>query len=185
MRHALLALLLLFCTAFAQAGEPTIGDLAPAALGNGRNGKPVTLEQYRGKVVVVTFWASWCTYCLRELPVLNTLQEQAGGLLQVIAVNVEDSNADYRVMLRQMKEYTILQARDAHGDIAGTYGVTAYPNLWIIDREGRIAAHHRGYGENTLGQIVDEINDVLRKAAARAAQAPAATPPPVASAIAE
>ena len=48
MRRALLALLLLLCTALAQAGEPAIGDTAPAALGNGRDGKPVTLEQYRG-----------------------------------------------------------------------------------------------------------------------------------------
>ncbi len=166
MRRALVALMLLLCTAFAQAGQPAIGDPAPAALGNGRDGKPVSLEQYRGKVVVVTFWASWCTYCLRELPVLNTLQEHAGGLLQVIAVNVEDSAADYRVMMRQMKQYSITQARDARGSIAETYGVNAYPNLWIIDREGRIAAHHRGYDENTLGRIVDEINAILRRAAA-------------------
>lgn len=177
MRRALLALLLLLCTALAQAGEPAIGDTAPAALGNGRDGKPVTLEQYRGKVVVVTFWASWCTYCLKELPVLNTLQEHAGGLLQVIAVNVEDSPADYRLMMRQMKKYSLLQARDIHGDIAETYGVTSYPNLWIIDREGRIAAHHRGYGESTLERIVDEINTILRRAAAGTSTAPAAATP--------
>lgn len=177
MHRTLLVLLLLLCTALAQAGEPATGDVAPAALGKGRDGKPVTLEQYRGKVVVVTFWASWCTYCLKELPVLNTLQEHAGGLLQVIAVNVQDSPADYRVMMRQMKNYSILQARDLHGDIAKTYGVNAYPNLWIIDREGRIAAHHRGYGEGTLDRIVDEINAILRRATNGTSAAPAAAAP--------
>jgi len=169
MRRALFALMLLLCTAFAQAVQPSIGDPAPAALGSGRDGKPVTLEQYRGKIVVVTFWASWCTYCLRELPVLNSLQEHAGGLLQVIAVNVKDSPADYRMMMRQMKQYSLLQARDIHGDIAENYGVTVYPNLWIIDRDGKVASHHRGYGEGTLDSIVDEINRILRESPSAAA----------------
>ena len=174
MRRLLLAFLLSAAACIAQAAEPAIGDMAPSHLGKGRDGKPVTLEQQRGKVVVVTFWASWCTYCLKELPVLDSLQRHAGELLQVIAVNVKDSPEDYRVMMRQMKQYSILQSRNSAGEIADGYGVTAYPNLWIIDRQGRIAAHHRGYGEGSLEEIVGEINRVLRESAA--VPVPAAAP---------
>lgn len=172
MRRCLLALVLFAVACAAQAAGPAIGDAAPGALGKGRDGKPVTLEQYRGKVVVVTFWASWCTYCLKELPVLDALQRHAGNLLQVVAVNVKDTPEDYRVMMRQMKSYTLLQSRDADGGIADRYDVKVYPSLWIVDRQGRVAAHHAGYGEGMLDTIIDEINAILREPVAVAEAAP-------------
>ncbi|MGE4365828.1 TlpA family protein disulfide reductase [Thermomonas sp.] len=162
MRHVFIALLLWMASGLAQAAGPGVGQPAPAALGKARDGTPVSLEQFRGRIVVVTFWASWCAYCLKELPVLDSLQRHAEDLLQVVAVNVKDTPQDYRVMMRQMKGYRLLQARDIDGRIADGYGVTGYPSLWIIDREGRIAAHHSGYGEDSLKAIVDEINALLR-----------------------
>lgn len=171
MRRLLLSFVLLFFTGLAQAAGPAAGATAPDALGKGRDGKPVTLEQYRGKIVVVSFWASWCTYCLKELPVLDALQRNAGGLLQVVAVNVKDTPEDYRVMMRQMKGYSIVQSRDADGGIADRYAVTGYPSLWIIDHEGKVASHHSGYGEGSLDDIIGEINKVLRAQAARSAPA--------------
>ena len=179
MRRFLLAFALLFFTSLAHAAGPAIGDMAPGALGKSRDGKALTLEQYRGRIVVVTFWASWCTYCLKELPVLDSLQRHAGQLLQVVAVNVKDTPEDYRVMMRQMKGYSLLQSRDSDGSIADTYAVRGYPSLWIIDREGKIAAHHSGYGEGSLESIIEEINALLRAAPA------GAVPPATASAIAE
>lgn len=56
MRRVLLAFALLFFTCLAHAAGPAIGDMAPGALGKGRDGKPLALEQYRGRIVVVTFW---------------------------------------------------------------------------------------------------------------------------------
>lgn len=162
MRHAFIALLLWMVSGLAHAAGPEVGQPAPAALGKARDGTPVSLEQFRGRIVVVTFWASWCTYCLKELPVLDSLQRHAEDLLQVVAVNVKDTPEDYRVMMRQMKGYRLLQARDSDGRIADRYAVTGYPSLWIIDREGRIAANHRGYGEDSLDGIIGEINALLR-----------------------
>ncbi len=161
-RRFLLALLLSVVACWAHASGPVVGTPAPAALGMARDGDPVDLQQFRGKIVVVTFWASWCTYCLKELPVLDALQQQAGELLQVVAVNVKDSPQDYRAMMRQMKGYRLLQSRDVNGRIADSYGVTGYPSLWIIDREGKVAARHVGYAEDSLQAIVAEINAVLR-----------------------
>ena len=163
----LLAMLAAPVASAAPAG-PAIGDAPPVALlGKDRAGQVVVLGQLRGKVVVVTFWASWCGYCLKELPQLDLLQKHAGDrLLRVVAVNVKDGNDDYRAMMRQMKDYGIAMVRDRNGEIADAWGITAYPNLWIIDPQGRIAAHHRGYAEGALDGIVDEINEALRKAPA-------------------
>lgn len=164
----------------AQAAEPKTGDLPPAMLGKDREGDVVDLAQHRGKIVVVTFWASWCGPCRKELPGLDALQKHAGDkILKVIAVNVEDSTEDYRAMMRQMKDFTITMTRDRSGDIAGGYGVKAYPNLWIIDPQGKVAAHHVGYGEDSLDALVEEINQVIvaeqrrQKAAMAGAAAPA------------
>jgi thiol-disulfide isomerase/thioredoxin len=158
-----LAAALLAC-APAFAGEtPGKGAPPPALLGKDRDGQVVDLATMHGKVVIVTFWASWCGYCLKELPVLNALQARAGDdWLRIIAVNVMDDTADYRAMTRQMGSYKLTLTRDRNGRIAKGYGVEAYPNLWLIDRQGRVWGHHVGYGEDSLQTIVDEIQSLLK-----------------------
>ncbi|WDS35350.1 redoxin domain-containing protein [Pseudoxanthomonas sp.] len=155
---------LLLVAAFAShaATPPEIGDLAPTALGQGWKSGPVDLAQYRGKVVVVTFWASWCGPCRRELPVLDALQKQVGGdWLKVIAVNAQDDTENYRAMMRQMRDFGLVQARDRDGDISEAYGVNAFPNLWIIDPRGRVGSHHVGYGEGSTEAIIEEIRRIV------------------------
>jgi thiol-disulfide isomerase/thioredoxin len=145
-----------------ETDAPNIGAVAPTALGKDGKNKAVDLSGYRGKVVIVTFWASWCGYCLKELPALNDLQAAMGDKwLKIIAVNVQDENNAYRAMTRQMKDYQLVLSRDRNGDIAQTYGVRAYPNLWIIDPQGNVASHHVGYGEDSLASIIAEIKRVL------------------------
>lgn len=172
MRQWILAVCLLLGTLTAiaapPASAPAIGGVAPLQLGKDGKNNGVDLSAYRGKVVIVTFWASWCGYCLKELPALNALQEQVGNQwLQTIAVNVQDENADYRAMTRQMRDYKLLLTRDRSGDIAASYGVKSYPNLWMIDPQGNIASHHVGYGEGSLQAIIDEIKRLLQAELAR------------------
>lgn len=166
MRPIMLMLCLLLAgqavAATPSAPALSVGDTPPALLGKDRDGHRVDLGEYRGKVVVLTFWASWCGYCLKELPALDALQRQAGDQwLKVVAVNVQDDMADYRVMMRQMRDYGLVMTRDGSGDIAAGYGVDAYPNLWMIDPQGRIASHHVGYGEDSLRSIIDGIKRLL------------------------
>ena len=156
---------------------PKAGEVPPQLLGKDRHGRIIDLADYRGKLTIVTFWASWCGPCRKELPGLDALQKHAGDkILKVIAVNVEDSAEDYRLMMRQMQDYTIALTRDRSGEIAEGYGVKAYPNLWIIDPQGKVAAHHVGYGEDSLEALVNQINQVIvaeqqRQKAAAAASA--------------
>lgn len=169
IRRWLLAVALLLCVQGGIAADaPAIGDTPPPVLGKDREGDAVDLNALRGKVVIVTFWASWCGYCLKELPELNKLQTQAGDQwLKIIAVNVKDDTADYRAMMKQMRDYTLVMTRDRDGAIADSYGVKAYPNLWMIDPQGRIASHHVGYGEDSLASIIDQIKRLLHAELAR------------------
>lgn len=165
MKRMMAALLLVSACASAAAPDaiPAVGDTPPQLLGTDRNGDPVDLGQLRGKVVVVTFWASWCGYCRKELPALNAMQAAAGpDYFRVVAVNVQDGNDEYRAISRQMRDYTLTFTRDRSGDIAESYGVKSYPNLWIIDPEGKVAARHIGYGEDSFKEIVDQISQVIQ-----------------------
>lgn len=161
--------------AAARAAGPQVGDPAPTALGKDRDGHAVDLAAHRGKIVVVSFWASWCAPCRRELPMLDDLQKQAGnGFLQVIAVNEDEDARAYRVMLRQMKDFSLLLARDGGHDVSSQYDIQAYPNLWIIDPQGRVVSHDVGYGEDSFGEIVGKIREVMeREIESASAPAPA------------
>lgn len=178
MRAACLFLLLslsFLAPAWAEDAAPQEGEPAPAQLGKDRDGESVDLGAYQGKVVIVTFWASWCGPCRRELPVLDALQKKVGNQwLQIIAVNVEDSNEDYRAMMKQMADFSLRQVRDRHGAIARRWGVKAYPNLWMIDTQGKIASHHVGYGDDSFSTIVDEIKRLLTEEMQRQQATPAA-----------
>lgn len=176
MRWAIAALLLVSAWASAATPDavPAVGDIPPQVLGSDRNGDPVDLGQLRGKVVVVTFWASWCGYCRKELPALNAMQSAAGpDYFRIVAVNVQDGNDEYRAIARKMRDYTLTFTRDRSGAVAESYGVKSYPNLWIIDPEGRVAARHIGYGEDSFKEIVDQISQVIQTELERLHSAPA------------
>ena len=169
---AFLALSFLPAAAVSASRGPAAGDLAPALLGQDPDGKPVTLDAWRGKLVVVAFWNSKCAYCLVEVPTLQNLQEVVGiRQLQVVVVNLNDSGKDWNGMLRQMRGFDIVQARDAAGSVAAAWGVQMFPNLWLVDAEGRVQRHYEGYLADALPGILEDVQ--------RAALAafPDATPP--------
>ena len=121
------------------------------------------LEAYRGKVVVVDFWASWCVPCRRSFPWLDEMQkkyEQEG--LVVVGVNMDADQADAESFLR---EYPVgfHIVRDPDGTLAREYDVIAMPSSYVIDRNGAIAARHLGFKvvrmkeyEDTLLKLLDD-----------------------------
>jgi thiol-disulfide isomerase/thioredoxin len=161
LRVAALFLLLGFCNTAVAKLE--VGVVPPDFLGQTPDNDDIRISQFKGSVVVVTFWASWCGPCRRELPVLDVLQKAAGKRIHIIAVNVEDSVQDYRMIRRQLKDTALTFTHDRHGKISESYAVNSYPNLYVIDQNGVISAVHVGFGEGSLESIVDDINLLLAK----------------------
>ncbi len=141
------------------------GKAPPDALGIDKDKKEVRVSDYRGKVVVLTFWASWCGQCLKELPILESVQRKGGKeRIQIVAINSDKERSDYLAMRRRMRDFTMAMTEDrADRSIADQYGVTGYPHMVMVDKQGLVAFTHRGYSENSLGRIVDEINVLLEE----------------------
>ncbi len=113
----------------------------PRLSGAGRG----SLADYRGKVVVLNFWASWCEPCREESPLLQRWHERISqrGRGTVVGVDILDVTGDAREFAREYG-LTYPMLRDGDGDSLDDWGVVAYPETFVIDRRGRIAASRRG-----------------------------------------
>lgn len=164
--HALLWALLLVPALAAGASNdtaprPKVGEVPPDALGRDRQGEPVTISQHRGKVVIVTFWASWCGPCRKELPMLGKVQQAVGREhMEVIAINFNEPTREFRSVVRENPGVDLTWVHDK-GKVSKLFGVRALPNMFIIDREGRIAHTHLGYSEDVFKQMIEEILALL------------------------
>jgi|SRR5687768_11034662 peroxiredoxin len=107
-------------------------------------GKKVALKDFRGKVVLLGFWATWCEFCREELPAMQQLyQEFKGKGLEILAVNVKDKRTDALAFVKKQKlSYPILM--DPEGDIGLLYGAYATPTVYLIDRKGVVLARQWG-----------------------------------------
>jgi thiol-disulfide isomerase/thioredoxin len=177
----LLGCLLALAANSAMAGQPLpkVGDLPPPTLGKTAAGDKVTLSDYQGKVVIVSFWATWCEPCRKEMPILASIQKQATrDKLLVFAVNWKDDRNNFRTVVKRLKEAGVdLEIlSDEYGSYGKQYGVKAIPHMVIIGRDGRIARIHVGYGEGEIPVLVNEINQLLMAPTAPEPQTAAVTP---------
>jgi thiol-disulfide isomerase/thioredoxin len=176
-RIAVVLLGLLFCAIAHAHVQP--GDMAPEALGKTQDGQEVTVSSLHGKVVVVSFWATWCGYCMKEMPVLANLQAlatQRGLPLQVVAIDYREDRRTFVNTVRVLRPRLpgLLMTWDPDGALGKPYGSDkGIPVMVMLHRDGRVAHVHVGYGEDMLDSLVAEINDLLvEPAPAVAAAAP-------------
>jgi DsbE subfamily thiol:disulfide oxidoreductase len=107
-------------------------------------GKKVSLKDYRGKVVFLNFWASWCDPCRGEMPAMDKLyREFKGKGFEIFAVNVKDKRDDAVRFLKDLKiSYPV--ALDPEGEVGLLYGAWAMPSTYLIDRNGIVLARMWG-----------------------------------------
>jgi DsbE subfamily thiol:disulfide oxidoreductase len=107
-------------------------------------GKKVTLRDYRGKVVFLNFWASWCGPCRQEMPGMDRLyREFKGKDFEMLAVNVKDKREDALKFVKELKiTYPIVM--DPQGEIGLLYGAWGMPMTYLIDRKGQVLARMWG-----------------------------------------
>ena len=117
----------------------SVGDAVPKApLPRLEGGGTESLAEYRGRWVLVNFWASWCDPCREEAPALERFQREHGGpKFTVLGIDSRDLSSDGR---RFVKEYglTYPQLRDGNGDAAEDYGTTGVPENFLVDPSGEV-----------------------------------------------
>jgi thiol-disulfide isomerase/thioredoxin len=133
------------------------GDAAPNFLGETVGGDEMLVNQHAGKVLVISFWATWCRYCLKEMPVLAGIETASKGKVDVVAFNTEDRDT-FRRVTRLLKDVKLQLSYDPDEAAQNAYGVSGLPHMVIIGRDGKIVAIHHGYGEGSLDGIVADIN---------------------------
>ena len=123
----------------------------------------LSLEQMKGQVLYVDFWASWCGPCRKSFPWMNTMQQRYGDKgLKIIAINVDSDPALAKRFLQEHKSnFTI--AYDENGKAASVFNVKGMPNSYLIDRDGNIQSTHIGFLEKDTNRMEAAIKALVNK----------------------
>jgi peroxiredoxin len=156
------AVLCVFAMPTYRQGEPSVAGRMAPDFALQLNGKPARLQDLRGKVVVLDFWASWCPPCVEETPALIELQRRIadrGGM--VLGVSMDDDPNAYEAFLKEhgVNFPTYLDSSKA---IPATYGTSMYPEAYIIGRNGRIVRKVVGPQDWTSPDLLAAFDTLLK-----------------------
>lgn len=139
----------------------SVGHVAPNFSRLDLNHQKVDVSAYRGKVVLLNFWATWCGPCLVEIPRFVEWQKEFGGQgLQIIGVSMDDSEAPVRTAYEKYKlNYPVVMGDARLGELYG--GIFGLPVTFLIDRQGKIRFRHHGAVD--IHALQGEIQTLLRE----------------------
>ena len=153
----ILALVTLPLTACDRGDHPTrIGAPAPAFTLTGDEGRTVSLAQFRGRIVIVNFWATWCFPCIDELPSLLALQRRMPQLA-IVAISQDQDAATYRSFLLTY-QVDLLTLRDPSMRVQHLYGTQKIPESYVIDRDGILRRKFVSAQDWTSPEILDYLS---------------------------
>ncbi|MEO1767888.1 TlpA disulfide reductase family protein [Thiobacter aerophilum] len=156
-----LFLLTSFSAACAQELKPYAGSATPPLRLKDLAGKVHDLTDYRGEVVMVQFWATYCAPCVKEMPSMQRLAAKlAGKPFRILAVNMGESEAEVRAFLTKVNvDFTVLM--DEEGQAIAAWKVFAVPSTFIVDRAGRIRHTLQGGTEWDAPQYVETLTALI------------------------
>jgi peroxiredoxin len=161
---------LLLSTAIQASGAPlAVGDKAPDFEVTTLTGKTFKLSDYEGhKPVYLKFWATWCSYCKVEMPHLQSIYNQYGDDIEVLAVNVgiNDSVANIEQFFNQ-EGFNLPVVIDQKGDLVSGYGIVGTPHHVLIDKDGQII-YRTFLATDTLdetieGWVENKVKNTMRR----------------------
>jgi thiol-disulfide isomerase/thioredoxin len=142
----------------AQAVQP--GSVAPAVVLPADGGE-FHLDAYRGKVVYLDFWASWCGPCKQSFPWMNAMQAKfADKGLVIVAVNVDNAHDDALKFLQQVPARFKI-AYDPKGQVAQQYAIKGMPSSFLIGRDGKVLSLHTGFNNSARDQIEHAVEQAV------------------------
>jgi cytochrome c biogenesis protein CcmG, thiol:disulfide interchange protein DsbE len=119
--------------------------------------RTVSLHQFRGKIVLLNLWGSWCEPCIEETPSLNRLQSRMGDRLVLLGVSMDTSDAPYHAFLKRYN-VNFLTVRDVRQEAVNLYTPTGPPETYVIDRAGVIRRKFIGPQRWDGPELLDYLN---------------------------
>jgi len=163
IKNSLVGLVFTVFAATSLASSGLTGRPAPDFALKSSSGENLRLSEYRGDVVMVNFWATWCGPCRQEMPLLDELYtryERVG--FSLLGVNIDDDSRKAMNMISELGvNFPVLF--DDRKEVSKLYEVDAMPVTVIIDREGNVRHVHQGYKPGYEDKYLDEIRSLLRE----------------------
>ncbi len=156
----LIALLLLGSAPMAYAiNEGQVAPQCPTALTD--SNQPIDLASYRGKVVLIDFWASWCGPCQKSMPFLNALRnEHHQDGFEIIAINVDEDSSDAKQVLQE-RPVSYPVAFDPKAECPRVFEVKAMPSSYFVDKTGKVRKVHLGFRDSDQAGIRELVSALL------------------------
>lgn len=163
IKNYLLGLAFSVFAASSIASSGLAGQPAPDFALKSSTGENLRLSEYRGEVVMINFWATWCGPCRQEMPLLDELYtryERVG--FSLLGVNIDDDSSRAMDMISELGiHFPVLF--DERKDVSKLYQVDAMPVTILVDREGNVRHVHHGYKPGYEQKYLDEIRSLLRE----------------------
>ena len=163
IRKTLIGLAMAVFAASSLASSGLTGQPAPDFALKSSTGENLRLSEYRGDVVMINFWATWCGPCRQEMPLLDELYTRYQRVgFNLLGVNIDDDSNRAMSMIRELGvNFPVLF--DARKEVSKMYDVDAMPVTVLIDREGNVRYVHQGYKPGYEEKYLDQVRALLRE----------------------